>query len=248
MNSATLKPRPAKDPSVLYDDLALTLTARREALTNARHIATSGQPLIWAELVEWLRFQCWYQQEEASFIRSWLVEAAGTDIFPALCRKASEDSSHLPLLEEHLTSLGAPMDDWSPEPEWINWISEFYAGGVDILERVIAHNLTGERSNMDALEQLLPHVPASTRSVVNQILPDPAQHTTIGRMAMGEYASTPERQAHIHAWVMRSFELEQKARLAFDRRIRAIRKQSAANDTLDNTPPSAADVRFTARV
>lgn len=231
MISATLRPRPAKDPTILYDDLARTLIARREALTEARDNIVRGQPLSWAELIEWLRFQCWYQQEETSFINSWLVEAAGTDIFPALCRKAAEDNS-LQLLRDHLISLGASMDDWSPEPEWFNWTSEFYAGGVDILERVIAHNLTGERANMDALERLMPHVPVSTRTLVTQILPDPIQHIAVGRMAMGEYAITPERQAHIHAWVMRSFELEQKARLAFDRRIRAIRKQSAANDAL----------------
>lgn len=235
MHSATLRPRPAKDPTVFYDELTQTLTARREALTEARNHVANGQPMVWAELVEWLRFHCWYQQEEASFTNSWLVEAAGTDLFPALCRKAADDSSHLRLLTEHLASLGVSMEDWSPEPEWTNWISEFYAGGVDILERVIAHNMTGEQSNIEALERLLPNVPASTRAVVNQILPDPTQHTAIGHMAMSEYAGTPERQAHIHAWLMRSFELEQKARLAFDRRIRAIRKQSAANDALDDS-------------
>lgn len=230
MTPATLRPRPAKDPTLFYDELALTLKARREALTRSRNATAGGQPLTWRELEEWLRFQCWYQQEQAWFIDSWFHETAGNGAFAGLCRKVSAGGRHHRLLLDHLESLGISMDNWSPEPEWTNWVSEFYAGGSDTLERVIAHNLTGELANLDTLAALIPHVPEGTRQVLQQIQPDLTMHRSLGRMAMGEYATTPERQARLHAWVMRSFELEQKAWLAFDRRIRALRKLEAAND------------------
>jgi len=52
MITATLRPRPAKDPTVFYDDLALTLTARRDALIGSSHTVNGRQPLAWEELAE----------------------------------------------------------------------------------------------------------------------------------------------------------------------------------------------------
>ena len=59
------------------------------------------------------------------------------------------------------------------------------------------------------------------------------------RTARG-YATTPERQARTRARVMHAFELEQKARLAFSRRIRSIRALAAANDTVEDAPKAGA--------
>jgi len=70
MITATLRPRPAKDPTVFYDNLALTLTARRDALIGSSNTVNGRQPLAWEELVEWLRFQCWYRRQETDIIDS----------------------------------------------------------------------------------------------------------------------------------------------------------------------------------
>ena len=50
MITATLRPRPAKDPTVFYDDL--TLTARRDALIGSSHTVNGRQPLAWEERAE----------------------------------------------------------------------------------------------------------------------------------------------------------------------------------------------------
>lgn len=58
----------------------------------------------------------------------------------------------------------------------------------------------------------------------------------LGLSAAKSYATTMERQAHTRARVMHAFELEQKARLAFGRRIRTLRAQAAANDIIGDEP------------
>ena len=55
--------------------------------------------------------------------------------------------------------------------------------------------------------------------------------------------TTLERQAQIHARVMRTFELEQKSRLALLRRIRALREGAAANDALADSLTANGDRR-----
>lgn len=236
MTTANVAQRPAKDPVAFYDGLVANLKARREALTEAEQSFGGYQPLAREELIEWLRFQCWYEQEAAGFIGSWLRETPESDIFVGLCRQVADEGRHYKLLLSHLQSLGVSMDDWVPEPEWVNWVSEFYASGNDTLERVAAHNITGELGAMDAFDGLLPRVPASTRAVLEKIIPDEKFHVSLGRMAVHRYATTLDRQARVHARVVRAFELEQKGRLAFERRIRAL-KANAANDA----PETASD-------
>jgi len=60
-------------------------------------------------------------------------------------------------------------------------------------------------------------------------------------MVANRYATTLETQAQTHARVMRAFEREQKGRLALDRRIRAIRQRSAANDGIDDSLAAGGD-------
>jgi len=132
------------------------------------------------------------------------------------------------------------MEGWSPEPEWVEWVSEFYASGDDTLERVAAHNITGELGAMDAFEGLLPRIPESTRAMLQKIIPDEKFHVSLGRMTVHRYATTQDRQARVEARVMRAFELEQKGRLAFERRLGAIREQ-AANDSTEPTPAQASE-------
>lgn len=243
MNTATLRPRPAKDPTVFYGDLADTLTARREALTRARHATTGERPLTWAELTEWLRFQCWYRKEETDFIESWLAQLDGPALSIALQRRIAESSRHYRRLIAHLDTLGSSMDDWSPEPEWSNWVSEFYASGPDTLERVIAHHLAGDPNALTLPGGVIPKAHQGTQPMLEQLNGDGQLHDTVGRVAVAGHATTLERQAQIHARVMRTFELEQKSRLALLRRIRALREGAAANDALADSLTANGDHR-----
>lgn len=230
MSIAAAAPQPAANPKDFYEDLVRTLEVRRDVLSEAEKSFGGNQPLDQAELLEWLKFQCWYEQEAAGFIGSWLRDTPEPEVFVGLCRQVADEGKHYKLILSHLQSLGASMEGWAPEPEWVEWVSEFYASGDDTLERVAAHNITGELGAMDAFEGLLPRVPDSTRAVLEKIIPDEKFHVSLGRMAVHRYATTRDRQNRVEARVMKAFELEQKGRLAFERRLGAVREQ-AANDS-----------------
>ncbi|MFW5824135.1 MAG: ferritin-like domain-containing protein [Marinobacter sp.] len=227
---ANTNKRPAKEPGQFHDDLVSTLAARRHAVSAPARGIADTQPLARGELVEWLRFQCWYRHEAGVFIRSWLSDDLDSDILAGLCRQVADEHRHYRLLLSHLNALGETMTDWAPEPEWVNWISEFHASGDDSLERIATCKIAGEPGATDGLNERVPRVPAPTRLVLERILADAGHHVDLGRRVVEHYATSLDRQALVHARVMRAFELEQKAQLAFNRRIRAM-KVEAANDT-----------------
>lgn len=231
MSIATAEQQSAEDPKAFYQDLVKALEKHRDALSEAEQSFGGYQPLERAELIEWLKFQCWYEQEAAGFIGSWLRDTPESEVFVGLCRQVADEGKHYQLILSHLESLGTSMEGWTPEPEWVEWVSEFYAAGDDTLERVAAHNITGELGAMNAFDGLLPRVPDKTRAMLEKIIPDEKFHVSLGRMAVHRYATTTDRQARVRDRVMKAFELEQKGRLAFDRRLQQVRASGAANDT-----------------
>ena len=232
MNSATLRPRPAKDPAAFFDDLVETVKARRDALANMSGLSEGESPLTRLELIEWLRFRYWYLQEEGRFIDSWFSDRSGNEWLAGLGVLVADRDRQSRQLRAQLDSLGVTTGVWSPESEWDHWVSEFHASNEDIPERVIAYALARDPAPMEIIRKMLPE--AATTSAES-----PARAR--GSMALGlsaakSYATTMERQAHTRARVMHAFELEQKARLAFGRRIRALRAQAAANDLIGDEP------------
>lgn len=211
---------PSLDSTQFYDQLVADLTARRDELSEAEKSFGGYAPLGREELIEWLQFQCWYEREAAGFIGSWLRDTPESEVFIGLCRQVADEGKHYKLLLSHLKTLGASMDGWQPEPEWVAWVSEFYAAGDDTLERVAAHNITGELGAMNAFEGLLPRVPEATQQMLGKIIPDEKFHVSLGRMAVQRFATTTDRQQRVTKRAWDAFELEQKGRLAFERRLR----------------------------
>ena len=236
MNSATLRPRPAKDPTAFFDDLVQTVKARREALQQMPSLSEGERPLTRLQLIEWLQFRYWYLQEENRFIDSWLSGTPGNELLAGLGALMADRDRQSQQLLDRLKTMGMTTATWSPESEWDYWVSEFHASTEDIPERIIAYALAQDPAPMETIENLLPGItglpsdsPAST----------PARERwpmALGLSAAREYATTLERQAHTRARVMHAFELEQKARLAFSRRIRSLRAQAAANDLIGDEP------------
>ncbi|MFC4260903.1 hypothetical protein ACFOZ5_17935 [Marinobacter lacisalsi] len=236
MNSATLGPRPAKDPTAFFDDLAQTVKARREALQQTPSLSEGECPLTRLQLIEWLQFRYWYLQEESRFIDSWLSGTPGNERLAGLGALLADQDRQSQQLLTHLETLGMTTATWSPESEWGHWVSEFHASTDDIPERIIAYALALDPAPMEAIERLLPDatgLPADSPISTSARTRWPM---VLGLSAAREYATTLERQAHTRARVMHAFELEQKARLAFSRRIRSLRAQAAANDAVEENP------------
>ncbi|MEJ2687646.1 MAG: rubredoxin, partial [Gammaproteobacteria bacterium] len=212
----------AQEPRQFYDGLVTELETQRAALSDGARSFGGFAPMAHTELIEWLRFQCWYEREAANFIGSWLRDTPEPEAFFGLCRQVADEGRHCKLILSHLRSLGTSMAGWQPEPEWVEWVTEFYANGEDTLARVAAHNITGELGTLNAFDGLLPRVPESTRALLRKILPDEQFHIALGRTLVQRYATTAQRQARVRARVWEAFELEQRGRLAFERRLREL--------------------------
>lgn len=232
MSSATLRPRPAKDPTAFFDDLVQTVKDRRNALTKMPSLSEGERPLTRPQLIEWLQFRYWFLQEESRFVDSWLVETPGNELLSGLGALMADSDRQSQQLRAQLDKLGSTTATWSPEAEWGHWLSEFHASIDDIPERVVAYALAQDPAPMETVEQMLPGgTGTSSESSVRSRWP-----LLLGLSAARRYATTLERQARTRARVMHTFELEQKARLAFGRRIRSLRAQAAANDVVDENP------------
>lgn len=212
----------AQDPKAFYDSLVAELYELREAVSVEEKSFGGEQLMEGAELREWLKFQAWYEQQAAHFIGSWLKHTHEDDAFIGLCQQVADEGKHYKLLISHLRSLDDSLEGWEPEPEYVEWVVDFYASGEDTIERVAAHNITGELGALQAFETLMPRIPEKTQRVLNKILPDEKFHVQLGRMVVERYATTADAQRRVRARVLKAFELEQKGRVAFDRRMRQV--------------------------
>jgi hypothetical protein len=214
---------PALNPKVFYDGLIAELRERRAQSAPSEQSFGADRPLNRDEIVAWLQFQSWYELQAAGFIGSWLATTAEPEAFQGLARQVEDEARHYQLFTRYLATFGESLEGWEPEPEWVAWVCEFYArDGADTLERVAAHNITGEIGAIQAFETLAPRLPEAGRAVLRKVSPDEKFHVALGRTVVLRYAKTAEAQARVRDRVMRAFELESAGRIAFERRVHAL--------------------------
>lgn len=206
-------------PTSFYDSLVAELHEARQVGAPATRSFGAERPLQDDQLREWVAFQAWYEREAACFIGAWLRNVPEDDVFYGLTRQVADEGRHHHLFNRHLADLGWSLSEWQPEPEWIEWIQVFYPSGNDTIERVAAHNITGELGAIQAFESLYPRLPQATRTVIDRVTPDERFHVQLGRMTVERYATTDEAQFRVRARVLRALELEQLGRIAFERRL-----------------------------
>ena len=120
----------------------------------------------------------------AHFIGAWLADTPETEVFCALARQVHDEARHYKIVMSQLEALGESLDGWEPEPEWVAWIQEFYPAGDDTLERVAAHNITGELGAAQGMEDLLTRVPPSVQIGVQGLMIIVAVALSIDRKLM----------------------------------------------------------------
>jgi len=212
----------AMDPKDFYESLVAELAEARASLPDDEASFGAHKPLDTPELIEWLKFQAWYELNAAHFIGAWLADTPETEVFCALARQVHDEARHYKIVMSQLEALGESLDGWEPEPEWVAWIGEFYPAGEDTLERIAAHNITGELGAAQGMEDLLPRVPPSVQKALGKILPDERFHIALGRTTVLRYATTADRQRRVRQRVMDAFALERAGRAAYERRIEAL--------------------------
>jgi len=202
-----------------YDGLVLGLERARAALPD-EEASFFNRPMSDAELVEWLCFQAYYEKRAAEFIGRWLADTPELDAFTLLARQVRDEARHYQLLMRALDRRGVPsLDRWRPEPEWEEWIDGWYPSGADTIERVAAHNVTGEIGAANAMVTIKPRLPDDVAAAIDKILPDEQFHMRLGRTVLARHCVTDEARDRVLARTRRTFELEQAGRAAYNRRM-----------------------------
>lgn len=213
----------AMAPSEFYEDLITTIEGWRAALDEDTGATFFARPMTEPELIEWLSFQAYYEHAAARFIASWLADTPERDVFVLLAQQVEDEALHYEYCMRALGRRGVDsIDDWVPEPEWEEWIDQWYPSGDDTIERVAAHNLTGELGACQAFEDIKPRLPDDVVKTLERIIPDEHFHMRIGKQVIEKYAVTDDQQERVRARVKRTFDLEQAGRVAFNRRMAAL--------------------------
>lgn len=209
----------ALEPTAFYQDLITTIDGLREGLPS-EEASFFNRPMSEHELVEWLSFQAYYELRAAQFIGSWLAKTPERDALVLLAQQVEDEGLHYEYCMRALERRGiTSIDNWRPEPEWEEWIDAWYPSGDDTIERVAAHNVTGEAGACQAFFDIKPRVPDDVVKTLERIIPDEQFHMKLGRQVIETYAITDDQQARVRARVLHTFELEQIGRAAYNRRM-----------------------------
>ena len=232
MSMAKAPIRADGEPSI-YDEMVTMISAKRDALGD-EEATFFNRPMSEPELIEYLSFQAYYEYRAAQFIARWLSDTPEQDAFVLLAQQVEDEALHYEYCMRALARRGVTsLDNWKPEPEWEEWIDVWYPSGADTLERVAAHNLTGELGACQAFLEVKPRLPADVQKTFERIIPDEQFHMKLGRQIVDKYCVTEEQHARVEARVVRTFELEQAGRVAYNRRMASL----GLGDLDDPTPP-----------
>lgn len=206
--------------ATVFDEMVAHVERRRSELDDPDEQSFFNRPLSEHELVEWLSFQAYYELRACQFIGGWLATTPETDALVLLAQQVEDEGNHYAYCMRALARRGVTsLDGWRPEPEWEEWIDHWYPSGADTIERVAAHNLTGELGACQAFLQVRPRLPTDVQKAFDRIIPDEQFHMRLGRTILGRYCRTDEDRARVLARVDRTFELEQAGRVAYNRRM-----------------------------
>jgi hypothetical protein len=216
---STTATEPADAAPSFYDELVADIDARRAAL-DIEEQSFFNRPMSEPELIEWLSFQAYYELRAAEFIGRWLADTPERDAFVLLAQQVEDEALHYEYCMRALATRGVTsLDGWTPEPEWEEWIDGWYPSRADTIERVAAHNLTGELGACQAFLEIKPRLPADVQKVFDRIIPDEQFHMKLGRQIVDRYAVTDDQRERVRSVVLHTFELEQAGRVAYNRRM-----------------------------
>ena len=172
------------------------------------------------QLIEFLKFQAYYERSAAEFIAGWLPDTPELDIFVLLAQQIRDEALHYQLHMKSLSKLGIhTLDDYTLEPEWVEWIDQWYPTGDDTIERVAAHNVTGELGAYKSFEEVYDLVPRFVQKTMDRIIPDEKFHMKLGKQCIKKYCITEEQRQRVRDRVDHTLVLQQRARAAFNRRM-----------------------------
>jgi 1,2-phenylacetyl-CoA epoxidase catalytic subunit len=208
-----------KSSTKFYDGLIASIEQSQANAPTEASTFFAGE-FSQGQLIEFLKFQAYYERRAAEFIAGWLPHTPEIDIFGMLAQQIRDEAVHYQLHMKSLSKLGVDtIEDYALEPEWIAWIDEWYPTGEDTIERVAAHNVTGELGAYKAFEEVYDLVPKFVQETIDRIIPDEKFHMKLGKQCIKKYCVTEDQQRRVRDRVNRTLVLQQNARNAFNRRM-----------------------------
>jgi len=208
-----------KSSTKFYDGLIASIEQSQANAPTEASTFFAGE-FSQGQLIEFLKFQAYYERRAAEFIAGWLPHTPEIDIFGMLAQQIRDEAVHYQLHMKSLSKLGVDtIEDYALEPEWIAWIDEWYPTGEDTIERVAAHNVTGELGAYKAFEEVYDLVPKFVQETIDRIIPDEKFHMKLGKQCIKKYCVTEDQQRRVRDRVNRTLVLQQNARTAFNRRM-----------------------------
>jgi len=208
-----------KSSTNFYDGLIASIEASQANAPTEASTFFAGE-FSQGQLIEFLKFQAYYERRAAEFIAGWLPHTPEIDVFGMLAQQIRDEAVHYQLHMKSLSKLGVDtIEDYALEPEWIAWIDEWYPTGEDTIERVAAHNVTGELGAYKAFEEVYDQVPKFVQETIDRIIPDEKFHMKLGKHCINKYCITEDQQRRVRDRVDRTLVLQQNARTAFNRRM-----------------------------
>ena len=212
----------------------MTELDERRALLEGDAASFFNRPMGEQELIEYLSFQAYYELRAAQFIGRWLSDTPERDAFVLLAQQVEDEANHYEYCMRALARRGVTsIDTWKPEPEWEEWIDVWYPSGADTIERVAAHNLTGEMGACQAFLEIKSRLPVDVQKTFDRIIPDEQFHMRLGRQVIEKYCTNDDARARVRHRVLHTFELEQAGRVAYNRRMATL----GVADLDADTPP-----------
>jgi rubrerythrin len=219
--TTTLVQRPdPEEAQARYDELIRDLERQRDELDAEEGGTFFNRPMSEPELIEYLCFQAYYEKRAAEFIGRWLADTPERDAFVMLAQQVEDEANHYEYCMRALARRGVTsLDGWTPEPEWEEWLDVWYPSGTDTIERVAAHNVTGESGACQAFLEVRPRLPGDVQKIFDRIIPDEQFHLHLGKQVLVTYCRDDEDWERVRGRAQRTFELEQAGRIAYNRRM-----------------------------
>ena len=151
------------------------------------------------QLIEFLKFQAYYERRAAEFIASWLPDTPELDMFVMLAQQIEDEAIHYQLHMKSLSQISAFIR-WTITRSSRNGRNGSISGipsGDDTIERVAAHNVTGELGALKSFEEVYDRVPPFVQKTFDRILPDEKFHMGLGRQCIKKYCVTQEQQQRV---------------------------------------------------
>ena len=150
------------------------------------------------ERIRVMKSRLFNELRAADLYGTWLKTTPELDVKATMAESAHEEMTHAQLLSKRIQELGHDPFDYKPLPAQIAMFNAM-EGLNDTCERVAGRSLAGETVAYYLIQMCLnsPAVPEWIKQPYRRLTEDEAEHGSIPKKFLKQYATTPDRQDRV---------------------------------------------------